>query len=121
GVRDLALTTNGALLAVQAQALRDAGLMRITVSVDSLDPEVFARMSGGRGRVDDVLAGIAAAEAAGFARLKINCVVQRGVNDDGVLELVARFRGTGDVVRFIDDMDVGTCNGWRRDTLVPSA
>ncbi|HET7844233.1 MAG TPA: GTP 3',8-cyclase MoaA [Xanthomonadales bacterium] len=121
GVRDLALTTNGALLAAQARALRDAGLMRLTVSLDSLDPAVFAQMSGGRGRVDDVLAGIAAAERAGFERLKLNCVVQRGVNDTGVLALVARFRGTGHVVRFIEYMDVGTCNGWRRDNVVPSA
>ena len=121
GVRDLALTTNGTLLAAQARVLRDAGLMRLTVSLDSLEPDVFAHMSGGRGRVEDVLAGIAAAERAGFTRLKLNCVVQRGVNDAGVLALVERFRGTGHVVRFIEYMDVGTCNGWRRDNVVPSA
>jgi cyclic pyranopterin phosphate synthase len=121
GVRDLALTTNGALLATQAGALRDAGLQRLTVSLDSLDPGVFARMSGGRGSVADVLGGIAAAERAGFGRIKLNCVVQRGVNDDGALALVERFRGTGHVVRFIEYMDVGTCNGWRRDNVVASA
>jgi GTP 3',8-cyclase len=121
GVRDLALTTNGALLAAQAEALRDAGLKRLTVSLDALDPDVFARMSGGRGRVADVLAGIAAAERAGFASIKLNCVVQRGVNDTGVVALVERFRGTGHVVRFIEYMDVGTCNGWRRDSVVASA
>ena len=121
GVEDLALTTNGVLLAAQARALRDAGLRRLTVSLDALDPGVFREMSGGRGEVADVLAGIAAAERAGFDRLKINCVVQRGVNDAGVEALVARFRGTPHVMRFIEYMDVGTCNGWRRDNVVPSA
>ena len=121
GVDDLALTTNGALLAAQVAALRAAGLRRITVSVDSVDPEVFARMSGGRGRLQDVLDGIAAAEAAGFDRIKINTVVMRGVNDAGVPDLLRRFRGTRHVVRFIEYMDVGTCNGWQAGTVVPTA
>lgn len=121
GIDDLAMTTNGSLLARHAQALRDAGLRRITVSLDALDPARYRAMSGGRGEVDDVLAGIAAAEAAGFDRLKINCVVQRGRNDDEVPSLVERFRGSGHVLRFIEYMDVGTCNDWRREGVVPSA
>ena len=120
GVEDLALTTNGSLLAAQAKALRDAGLHRITVSLDALDPSVFRALSGGRGEVADVLAGIAAAEAAGFAAIKLNCVVQRGVNESEVLPLVERFRGTRHVIRFIEYMDVGTCNGWKREAVVPS-
>ncbi len=120
GVEDLALTTNGSLLAAQAQALRDAGLHRITVSLDALDPAIFRTLSGGRGEVADVLAGIAAAESAGFSAIKLNCVVQRGINEDQVLPLVERFRGSGHVLRFIEYMDVGTCNGWRRDAVVPS-
>ncbi|KAF1700055.1 GTP 3',8-cyclase MoaA [Pseudoxanthomonas suwonensis] len=112
GIEDLALTTNGALLAGQARALREAGLRRLTVSLDALDPAVFRAMSGNRGEVGTVLEGIAAAEAAGFTRLKLNCVVLRGVNEDQVLPLLERFRGTGHVVRFIEYMDVGTCNGW---------
>jgi cyclic pyranopterin phosphate synthase len=121
GVADLALTTNGVLLPRLAQTLRDAGLQRVTISMDSADPEVFRRMSGGRGELAQVEAAIAAAERAGFPPLKINCVVMRGVNDAGVPDLVARFRGTGHVVRFIEYMDVGTLNGWRGDRVVPGA
>lgn len=121
GLDDIALTTNGMLLAQQAQALHEAGLRRITVSLDALDPQVFADMSGRRGRVEDVLAGIDAAVAAGFTRLKINAVVQGDVNEDQVLPLVERFRGTGHVVRFIEFMDVGDSNDWRRDRMVPSS
>ena len=121
GLTDIALTTNGSLLARQAQALRAAGLGRITVSLDAIDPAVFAAMSGGRGDVADVLAGIDAAQAAGFAPIKLNCVVQRGVNDDQVLPLLDYARGRGHVLRFIEYMDVGTCNGWRREGVVPSA
>ncbi len=121
GIDDLALTTNGSLLAGQARALREAGLHRLTVSLDSLDPDGFRAMSGGRGELADVLAGLAAAEVAGFRAIKINCVVQRGVNEDQVLALAARFRGTSHVPRFIEYMDVGTCNGWRREHVVPSA
>ncbi len=121
GLDDIALTTNGTLLARQAQALRDAGLSRLTVSLDALDPALFRQMSGGRGDVAEVLAGIAAAERVGFGPLKLNCVMQRGVNDAQVLPLLERFRGSGHVLRFIEYMDVGSCNGWRRDVVVPSA
>jgi cyclic pyranopterin phosphate synthase len=121
GIDDLALTTNGALLARQARALREAGLRRITISLDALDPALFRRLSGDRGELSDVLAGIAAAQDAGFDRIKFNCVVQRGVNDDQVLLLVERFRGSGHIVRFIEYMDVGTCNGWDAARVVPSA
>lgn len=121
GIDDLALTTNGSLLAKQAAALREAGLRRLTVSLDALDADVFRGLSGGRGEVGEVLAGIAAAERAGFAPIKLNCVVQRGVNDDQVLPLVERFRGSGHIVRFIEYMDVGTCNGWDASRVLPSA
>ena len=118
---DLAITTNGSLLAEKVDALREAGLKRITLSLDTLDPATFRVMSGGRGDIDTVLAAIAAAERAGFAPLKINAVVMRGVNDGQVLDLVEHFRGTGHIVRFIEYMDVGTCNDWQRDLVVPSA
>ena len=121
GIEDLALTTNGSLLAMQARALRAAGLTRLTVSLDALDPAVFRALSGGRGDVGDVLAGIAAAEEAGFRSIKLNCVVQRGINDGEVLPLLQRFRGSGHVVRFIEYMDVGSCNGWSRERVLPSA
>ncbi len=120
GVEDLALTTNGMLLAPLAQRLADCGLHRVTVSLDSLDSEVFRRMSGGRGDLDKVLAGIEAVERAGLAPVKINTVVQRGVNDHTVLDLLERFRGTGRIVRLIEYMDVGNRNGWRMDQVVPS-
>jgi cyclic pyranopterin phosphate synthase len=121
GIDDLALTTNGSLLAAQARALRDAGLQRLTVSLDALDPALFRALSGGRGEVGGVLAGIAAAAAAGFAPLKLNCVVQRGVNDGEVLPLVAFAREHGHVMRFIEYMDVGTCNRWDAARVLPSA
>ena len=121
GIEDLALTTNGSLLAALAPALHQAGLTRLTVSLDALDPVLFRALSGGRGEVADVLAGIAAAQAAGFGSLKLNCVVQRGVNDDEVFPLLERFRGSGHVLRFIEYMDVGTCNGWSRERVLPSA
>ncbi|HIY71628.1 MAG TPA: GTP 3',8-cyclase MoaA [Candidatus Luteimonas excrementigallinarum] len=121
GIEDLALTTNGSLLARQAQALRDAGLRRLTISIDALEPEVFRRLSGGRGDVAKVMEGVRAAEEAGFDSIKFNCVVQRGVNEHQVLPLVEHFRGTGHVMRFIEYMDVGTCNGWERTGVVPSA
>jgi len=121
GVDDLALTTNGVLLPRFAAALREAGLMRLTVSLDTLDPETFRKLSGGRGEVGEVLAGIAAAESAGFERLKLNCVVMRGVNDTQIVDLVEHFRGTGHIVRFIEYMDVGTMNHWRGELVVPSA
>ena len=120
GIDDLALTTNGALLAAQARALRAAGLGRITVSLDALDAALFATLSGGRGKVGDTLAGIAAARAAGFAPVKLNCVVQRGVNDGEVLPLAEFARANGHVLRLIEYMDVGTCNGWSRERVVSS-
>jgi cyclic pyranopterin phosphate synthase len=121
GVRDLALTTNGSLLAAQAATLRRAGLHRVTVSLDALDEAVFARQSGGRGSAAAVLDGIAAAEAAGFRAMKVNAVIVRGANEDQVLALAERFRGTPHVLRFIEYMDVGNCNRWRREDVVPSA
>jgi len=118
---DIAITTNASLLARHAEALLKAGLRRVTVSLDSLDPEVFHAMSGQRFSVDRVLAGIAAAEAAGFGPIKINCVVQRGVNDDGLVDLARHFHGSGHIVRFIEFMDVGTRNEWKLDQVVPGS
>jgi cyclic pyranopterin phosphate synthase len=118
---DLTLTTNGALLAQKAQALRDAGLDRITVSLDSLDDTTFRAMNDVDFPVARVLAGIDAALAAGLRPVKVNVVVKRGVNDDGVVEMARAFRGTGVVVRFIEYMDVGHTNGWRLDDVVPAA
>ncbi|MDH3519367.1 MAG: GTP 3',8-cyclase MoaA [Myxococcales bacterium] len=112
GVRDLALTSNGALLAEQAKSLADAGLSRVTVSLDSHDAAVFRRMSGRDASPSAVLEGIEAAEAVGLGPVKINCVVMRGVNDDGLVELARRMRGTGRILRFIEYMDVGTLNDW---------
>jgi cyclic pyranopterin phosphate synthase len=118
---DLALTTNGSILARKARQLADAGLKRITVSLDGLDETVFRRMNDVDFPVADVLAGIEAATAAGLAPIKINMVVKRGVNDHEILPMVRRFRGTGHIVRFIEFMDVGSSNGWRMDDVVPSA
>ncbi len=120
GIEDVALTTNGVLLAQHAAELRAAGLQRVTVSLDSLDPVVFAHMAGGFGNLEEVLEGIGAAQRAGLAPIKINAVMQRGVNEHTALELVERFRGTGIVVRFIEYMDVGNRNDWVRDRVVPS-
>ena len=120
GVDDLALTTNAMLLAPVAQQLADAGLHRVTISLDSLDEEVFRRMSGGRGELSTVLDGIEAAEKAGLTPIKINAVVQRGINDHTVLDLLEHFRGTGHIVRLIEYMDVGNRNGWTMDQVVPS-
>ncbi len=120
GIDDLALTTNGMLLAPLAGRLKDAGLQRVTISLDSLDKEVFRRMSGGRGNLETVLRGIDAAESAGLSPIKINVVVQRGVNDHTLMELLEHFRGTPHVVRLIEFMDVGNRNGWRMDQVVPS-
>lgn len=120
GIDDLALTTNAMLLAPAAGKLAAAGLQRVTVSLDSLDPAVFKTMSGGRGDLEQVLAGIAAAEAVGLTPIKINVVVERGVNDHTVLDLLNHFRGSGHIVRLIEYMDVGNRNGWRMDQVVPS-
>ena len=120
GVEDLALTTNGMLLAPVAQTLADAGLQRVTISLDSLDEDVFRKMSGGRGDLATVMQAIDAASAAGLAPIKINVVVERAVNDHTVLDLLDHFRGTGHIVRLIEFMDVGNRNGWRMDQVVPS-
>jgi cyclic pyranopterin phosphate synthase len=121
GLDDIALTTNGVMLSRLADDLAAAGLSRITVSLDTLDHAVLDRMSGGRARLDDILAGIQAAEAAGFRQLKINTVVQRGVNDHTIMGLLAHFRGTPHRVRLIEYMDVGNSNHWSADDVVPSA
>jgi cyclic pyranopterin phosphate synthase len=121
GLRDLALTTNGYLLEKQAAALRDAGLQRLTVSLDSLDEAVFERMSGRDFGPQRVLAGIEAADRAGMRSIKINCVVQRGVNDHTLIDLARSFRGTAHIVRFIEFMDVGTLNGWDLSQVVTAA
>jgi len=115
---ELAMTTNGALLERMAAPLAEAGLDRVTVSLDSLDPEVFARMNDTRVPIERVLAGIDAAVAADLAPVKINAVVRRGINDDGVVALARHFHGTGVTLRFIEFMDVGTANGWRMDEVV---
>ncbi|MBT8089262.1 MAG: GTP 3',8-cyclase MoaA [Gammaproteobacteria bacterium] len=119
-IEDLALTTNGMLLAPMAGKLAASGLHRVTISLDSLDEDVFRRMSGGRGDLQKVLAGIEAAERAGLSPIKINVVVQRGVNDHTVMDLLQHFRGSGHVVRLIEFMDVGNRNGWRMEQVVPS-
>jgi len=118
GVDDLAMTTNGFLLPQKAAALKAAGLRRVTVSLDSLDDAVFRRMNGDRAGVADVLAGIAAAERAGFGPIKINAVVQRGVNDHTLVDLARYCKDRGYIARFIEYMDVGTLNGWRLDDVV---
>lgn len=120
GVDDLTLTTNGYLLPKKAQLLKDAGLNRITVSLDSLDDAVFRRMNGNRSSVQKVLDGIAAAEQAGLQPIKINCVVQRGVNDHTIVDLARWAKDKGYILRFIEYMDVGTKNGWRMDEVVPA-
>jgi GTP 3',8-cyclase len=121
GIEDVALTTNGVLLAKYASELKAAGLSRVTVSLDSLDPAVFARMSGGFGGVEEVLDGIDHARRAGLAPIKVNAVIQRGINDQGAAALVEHFRGTGVIVRFIEYMDVGNRNHWQAGLVVPSA
>ncbi len=117
---DLALTTNGSLLARHAEELRSAGLGRVTVSLDALDEPTFHRMNDAPYTAAEVLAGIAAAESAGFRPIKVNAVVVRGMNEHAILPLVERFRGSGHIVRFIEYMDVGTTNAWRLDQVVPA-
>ncbi|KQW20135.1 GTP 3',8-cyclase MoaA [Acidovorax sp. Root402] len=118
---DLTLTTNGSLLARKAQALRDAGLNRVTVSLDGLDDTIFRHMNDVDFPVADVLAGIDAAHAAGLSHIKVNMVVKRGTNDHEILPMARHFRGTGTTLRFIEYMDVGATNGWRMDEVLPSA
>ncbi len=117
---DLTLTTNGSLLAGKAAALAAAGLKRVTVSLDSLDDATFKSMNDVDFPVQRVLDGIAAAEAAGLAPVKVNMVVRRGLNEDSILPMARHFRGSGHVLRFIEYMDVGTSNGWRLDDVVPA-
>ena len=118
---EITLTTNGSLLAKKARTLKDAGLHRVTVSLDGIDDAVFKRMNDVDYAVGDVLDGIAAASAVGLAPVKVNCVVKRGANDDQILPLARHFRNTGHILRFIEYMDVGSSNGWRMDEVVPSA
>lgn len=118
---DLAMTTNGSLLRKKAAALRAAGLQRLTVSLDAIDETVFRTMSDADYSAAQVLDGIAAAEEAGFASVKVNMVVKRGANDGEVLALARRFRHTPHIVRFIEYMDVGASNGWKMDEVLPSA
>src|ERR1700726_3708807 len=120
GIEDIALTTNGVLLGQHAVDLHANGLRRVTVSLDTLDPEIFARMSGGFAALDQVLHGIDAAIAAGLTPVKINAVIERGLNDHTALDLVERFRGKPVIVRFIEFMDVGNRNAWRPEMVVPS-
>ncbi|MGH8177480.1 MAG: GTP 3',8-cyclase MoaA [Steroidobacter sp.] len=120
GVQDVALTTNAVLLAQHAAELKANGLHRITVSLDTLDPEIFKQMSGGFAERDRVLEGIRAAIDADLTPIKINSVIERGLNDHTVLDLVDHFRGTGVIVRFIEYMDVGNRNHWSLDRVVPS-
>ncbi len=121
GVDDLAMTSNAYLLPQKIDALKAAGLRRLTISLDTLDDAIFRRMNGGRSGVDRVLAGIDAAEAAGYAPLKINAVVQRGLNDHTLVDLARFFKDRGHILRFIEYMDVGNMNGWRMDEVVPAA
>jgi len=118
---DLTLTTNGALLARKAQSLKDAGLQRITVSLDGLQDAVFRQMNDVDFPVAEVLTGIEAARAAGLGPIKVNMVVKRGTNEHEILAMARHFRGTGIVLRFIEYMDVGATNGWRMDEVVPNA
>jgi cyclic pyranopterin phosphate synthase len=122
GIEDLSLTTNGALLTrKKAQALREAGLQRVTISLDSLDDEAFKAMNDVGFPVQKVLAAIENAYVCGLKPVKVNMVVKRGVNDQSVTSMARHFHGSGHIVRFIEYMDVGTTNGWRLDDVVPAA
>src|SRR3954454_4756984 len=121
GLHDLTLTTNGSLLPKKARALRDAGLQRITVSLDSLDNDIFKSMNDVDFPVERVLEGIEAARDAGLWPIKINMVVKRGVNDHSVVDMARHFHGTGYILRFIEYMDVGATNGWRLADVVSAA
>lgn len=118
---DLTLTTNGSILARKARALKDAGLDRVTVSLDALDDAVFKRMNDVDFAVGDVLAGIEAAHAAGLGPIKVNMVVKRGSNDDQIVPMARYFKGSPVILRFIEYMDVGASNGWNMDEVVPSS
>ena len=118
---DIALTTNGSALAVKAQALRDAGLKRVTVSLDSLDDATFRTMNDVNFPVGRVLAGLDAAHAVGLGPIKINMVVKRGQNDHDIVNMARHFKGTPYILRFIEFMDVGTSNGWDMNAVLPSS
>jgi len=120
-IEDIALTTNGSLLAEKAVELKKSGLSRLTVSLDSLDEKVFNKMSGGFGSVKNVLRGITTAGKAGFNQIKINVVIEKNINDCNILDLVDFFRNTPHILRFIEFMDVGTQNNWKAIQVVPSA
>jgi GTP 3',8-cyclase len=120
GIDDLTLTTNGSLLAARAADLAEAGLHRVTVSLDALDDETFGRMNDVGFPVARVLAGIDAAEAAGLGPIKLNAVIRRGLNEHAIVDLAEHFRGTGVTVRYIEYMDVGHTNGWRMEDVVPA-
>ena len=119
-INDLTMTTNAYLLPQKAGALREAGLQRLTVSLDTLDDDIFKKMNGRGFGTDKVLEGITAAEEAGFSPIKINSVVQRGVNDHTIVDLAAYFKERGHIVRFIEYMYVGNLNGWKLDHVVPA-
>jgi cyclic pyranopterin phosphate synthase len=121
GIDDIALTTNGSLLDRRAPALAEAGLDRVSVSLDSLDDETFMSMNDSDFPVAKVLEGIESAAAAGLTPVKVNVVVKRGVNDEDVLAMAEHFRNTGHIVRYIEYMDVGVTNGWRLDDVVPAS
>ena len=121
GANDITLTTNGSLLARKARALKDAGLHRVTVSLDSMDDAVFRAMNDVNFPVSRVLEGIEAAAAAGLGPVKVNMVVKRGVNDGSIVEMARHFHGSGHILRFIEYMDVGNTNGWRMDDVVSGA
>ena len=118
---DITLTTNGSLLAKKAQALKSAGLKRVTISLDGLDDEVFKQMNDVDFPVSDVLEGIQAAQAAGLGPIKVNMVVKRGTNEQEILPMARYFKGKGIALRFIEYMDVGATNGWRMNEVMPSA
>lgn len=120
-ISDVALTTNGTALAAKAQVLKDAGLSRVTISLDALDDETFAAMNDVGFTVARVLDGIDAAAQAGLSPVKVNMVVKRGVNDGAIVAMADHFRNSGHILRFIEYMDVGTTNGWRLDDVVPAA
>ncbi len=121
GIDDLALTTNGSLLSRHADELKKAGLKRLTVSLDTLDPLVFKEMGGKKADLAEVMEGLAAAEKAGFEKIKINVVVKKGVKDHTLMNLVRHFKGSGHILRFIEFMDVGNCNHWSTEYVLPSA
>ncbi|MBI02289.1 MAG: GTP 3',8-cyclase MoaA [Chloroflexi bacterium] len=120
GINDVALTTNGYLLENNAQQLKNAGLNRLTISLDSIDPDVFKKMSGRPQGPTNTLAGIKAAASMGFDQIKINVVVQRGINEHTLIDTARYFKGTGAIVRFIEFMDVGTKNGWELSQVFTS-